>query len=222
MRTNTAVRADSLPFDIKDPGLAKAGRGRIDWAARSMPILKVIRERFTRERPLAGLRISACMHVTCETAALVQTLKAGGADAVLCASNPLSTQDDVAASLVHDFGLAVYSIRGEDNDTYYKHIVAALEHEPHVTMDDGTGQPCSKTRPAGASERTGAVSSVGWVAVSGMASSGPSTRGGSGSGCAGSHSAKSVHMAILRFYHDPPKMSPVFSSFPFDSPRALP
>ncbi|TMB27945.1 MAG: adenosylhomocysteinase [Deltaproteobacteria bacterium] len=100
MPTNAAVRADTLSFDIKDPELAKAGRGRIDWAARSMPVLRIIRERFARERPLAGVRISACMHVTCETAALVQTLEAGGADAVLCASNPLSTQDDVAAALV--------------------------------------------------------------------------------------------------------------------------
>ena len=136
MRTNTAVRADALPFDIKDLGLAKAGRGRIDWAARSMPILRVIRERFARERPLAGLRISACMHVTCETAALVQTLKAGGADAVLCASNPLSTQDDVAAALV-DEGIGVYAIKGEDRDTYFRHLGAALDHHPMLTMDDG-------------------------------------------------------------------------------------
>ena len=115
MRTNAAVCADTLSFDIKDPGLAKAGRGRIDWAARSMPVLAIIRERFARERPLAGVRISACLHVTCETAALVQTLKAGGADAVLCASNPLSTQDDVAAALV-DEGIGVYAIKGEDRD----------------------------------------------------------------------------------------------------------
>jgi adenosylhomocysteinase len=136
MRTNTAVRADALPFDIKDLGLAKAGRGRIDWAARSMPVLQIIRERFARERPLAGLRISACMHVTCETAALVQTLKAGGADAVLCASNPLSTQDDVAAALV-DEGIGVYAIKGEDRDTYFRHLGAALDHHPMLTMDDG-------------------------------------------------------------------------------------
>ena len=136
MRTNTAVRADALPFDIKDPGIAKAGRGRIDWAARSMPVLQIIRERFARERPLAGLRISACMHVTCETAALVQTLKAGGADPVLCASNPLSTQDDVAAALV-DEGIGVYAIKGEDRDTYFRHLGAALDHRPMLTMDDG-------------------------------------------------------------------------------------
>src|SRR5579863_4218249 len=102
-----------------------------------MPVLRAIRERFAKEKPLAGLRMSACLHVTCETANLIRTLQAGGADVVLIASNPLSTQDDVAASLVQDFGISVHAIREEDNDTYYKHIVAALEHEPHVTMDDG-------------------------------------------------------------------------------------
>src|SRR2546422_7691562 len=98
-----------------------------------MPVLRAIRERFEVEKPLAGLRMSACLHVTSETANLARTLKAGGADLVLIASNPLSTQDDVAASLVHDFGIAVFAIREEDKDTYYKHVVAALEHEPHVT-----------------------------------------------------------------------------------------
>src|SRR5438132_12712386 len=102
-----------------------------------MPVLARIRERFANEKPLDGLRLSACLHVTAETANLARTLKAGGADVVLVASNPLSTQDDVAASLVQDFGLSVFAIREENNDTYYRHIVAALEHEPHVTMDDG-------------------------------------------------------------------------------------
>src|SRR5947209_18787529 len=102
-----------------------------------MPVLRAIRERFAAEKPLAGMRMSACLHVTAETANLARTIQAGGADLVLVASNPLSTQDDVAASLVHDFGISVFAIRGENNDTYYKHMVAALEHEPHVTMDDG-------------------------------------------------------------------------------------
>lgn len=123
--------------DVHDPKLAPQGKKRILWADGDMPVLARIRERFAKEKPLAGLRLSACLHVTCETANLIRTLQAGGADVVLIASNPLSTQDDVAASLVQDFGIAVHAIRGEDNDTYYKHIVAALAHEPHVTMDDG-------------------------------------------------------------------------------------
>jgi adenosylhomocysteinase len=123
--------------DIRDPKLAPQGKKRILWADGDMPVLARIRERFGKEKPLTGVRMSACLHVTAETANLARTLQAGGADLVLIASNPLSTQDDVAASLVHDFGLAVYAIRGEDNDTYYKHIVAALDHEPNVTMDDG-------------------------------------------------------------------------------------
>src|SRR5262245_20877320 len=123
--------------DIKDARLAPSGKKRILWADGDMPVLARIRQRFEQEKPLAGLRMSACLHVTAETANLARTLQAGGAELVLVASNPLSTQDDVAASLVHDFGISVFSIRGEDNDTYYKHIVAALEHEPHVTMDDG-------------------------------------------------------------------------------------
>src|SRR6185369_4554023 len=117
--------------------LAGVGKQRIEWAERDMPVLRAIRERFAKEKPLAGMRMSACLHVTAETANLARALQAGGPDLVLVASNPLSTQDDVAASLVQDFGLAVYAIREEDNDTYYRHIVAALEHEPHVTMDDG-------------------------------------------------------------------------------------
>jgi adenosylhomocysteinase len=123
--------------DIKDPKLAPSGKKRILWADRDMPVLARIRERFEKEKPLSGMRLSACLHVTAETANLARTLKAGGADVLLVASNPLSTQDDVAASIVHDFGIAVHAIRGENNDTYYQHIVAALEHEPHITMDDG-------------------------------------------------------------------------------------
>ena len=129
--------ATKLRCDIKDAKLAASGKKRILWADRDMPVLARIRERFGKDKPLHGLRMSACLHVTAETANLSRTLQAGGADVLLVASNPLSTQDDVAASLVHDFGISVHAIRGEDNDTYYKHIVAALEHEPHVTMDDG-------------------------------------------------------------------------------------
>lgn len=129
--------ATKVACDIKDPKLAPPGKKRILWADNDMPVLARIRQRFEKEKPLKGLRLSACLHVTCETANLARTLQAGGADLLLCASNPLSTQDDVAASLVHDFGIATYAIKGEDNDSYYKHIVAALEHEPHVTMDDG-------------------------------------------------------------------------------------
>src|SRR5215210_625018 len=113
------------------------GRDRIVWAEKEMPVLRLIRERFAKERPLEGLRISACLHVTSETANLARTLAAGGADVVVCASNPLSTQDDVAASLVAHENIPVYAIKGEDNDTYYSHITAALDHNPHITMDDG-------------------------------------------------------------------------------------
>lgn len=123
--------------DIKDAKLAPQGKKRILWADRDMPVLARIRERFEKEKPLKGMRLSACLHVTAETANLARTLQSGGAELVLVASNPLSTQDDVAASLVQDFGVAVFAIREENNDTYYKHIVAALEHEPNVTMDDG-------------------------------------------------------------------------------------
>jgi adenosylhomocysteinase len=123
--------------DVADLGLAGAGRLRIEWADRQMPVLAGIRERFERERPLEGWRISACLHVTAETANLMRTLKAGGADAVLCSSNPLSTQDDVAASLVTHFEIPTYAIKGEDRDSYYSHIAAALDHRPQVTMDDG-------------------------------------------------------------------------------------
>src|SRR5438105_992367 len=123
--------------DVKDPRLAPQGKKRILWADRDMPVLARIRQRFEKEKPLGGLRLSACLHVTAETANLARTLQAGGADLVLVASNPLSTQDDVAASLVQDFGIRVFAVREENNDTYYRHIVAALAHEPQVTMDDG-------------------------------------------------------------------------------------
>lgn len=124
-------------YDVRDLGLADGGRRRIEWAEQEMPVLSEIRERFTRERPLKGLRAAACLHVTTETASLMRTLQAGGADVVICASNPLSTQDDVAASLVTHFEIPVYAIKGEDNKTYYEHIHAALDHKPQVTMDDG-------------------------------------------------------------------------------------
>ena len=123
--------------DVKDLSLAARGRARIAWAAKDMPVLAQIRERFIREQPLKGIRISACLHVTTETANLAITLKAGGADLVLCASNPLSTQDETAASLVADEGIAVYAIKGEDEQTYYRHIHIALDHKPQMTMDDG-------------------------------------------------------------------------------------
>ena len=124
-------------FDIKDIDLAEQGRFRIQWAAREMPVLALLEERFRKERPLAGLRLSACLHVTTETANLMHVLQAGGADVVLCASNPLSTQDDVTAALVAYNEMSVYAIKGEDNETYYQHIQAALDHRPHLTMDDG-------------------------------------------------------------------------------------
>ena len=123
-------------FDIKDPGLAADGRRRIDWAAREMPVLRQIREQFGREKPLQDVRILVCAHITTETANLALAMQAGGADAVLCASNPLSTQDDVAAALVEE-GIPVFAIKGEDNETYYKHIRSALEHNPQIIVDDG-------------------------------------------------------------------------------------
>jgi adenosylhomocysteinase len=122
---------------IKSADLATGGRYRIEWAEREMPVLRAIRERFAQEKPLQGTRIAACLHVTTETANLMHTLQIGGADVVLCASNPLSTQDDVAASLVYDYEIPVYAIKGEDNSTYYDHIKAVLDFQPHITMDDG-------------------------------------------------------------------------------------
>jgi adenosylhomocysteinase len=123
--------------DIKDINLAEGGRRRIEWAEREMPVLRLIRERFAKEKPLKGVRLSACLHVTTETANLARTLVAGGADLVLTASNPLSTQDDVAAALVNIYEVPTFAIKGEDNVTYYKHISAALDHKPQMTMDDG-------------------------------------------------------------------------------------
>jgi adenosylhomocysteinase len=124
-------------YDVKDLGLAEAGRQRIEWAGQEMPVLKLIRERFEKERPLEGIKMSACLHVTAETANLARALAAGGADLVLVASNPLSTQDDVAAALVSYDEIPVYAIKGEDNATYYQHLKAALDHSPQITMDDG-------------------------------------------------------------------------------------
>ena len=124
-------------YDIRDTGLAAQGEGRIEWAAREMPVLAQIKERFQRERPLAGKRLAACLHVTTETANLLTTLKAGGAEVVVCASNPLSTQDDVSAALVVNHGIPTYAIKGEDHDTYYRHLNAVVDRHPHMTMDDG-------------------------------------------------------------------------------------
>ena len=123
--------------DVKDVSLATQGRFKIEWAEQEMPVLRLIRERFAKEKPLKGIRIAACLHVTSETANLVHTLQEGGADVRLCASNPLSTQDDVAASIVANFEIPVFAIKHEDNETYYQHINAALDHAPHITMDDG-------------------------------------------------------------------------------------
>ena len=123
--------------DIKDPALAAQGVGRIAWAAREMPVIARISERFRKEQPLKGLRVSGCLHITTETANLALAMKEGGADVVLCASNPLSTQDDVAAALVHEYGIPTFAIKGEDNETYYSHIHSALDHGPSITLDDG-------------------------------------------------------------------------------------
>jgi adenosylhomocysteinase len=126
-----------MDCDVRDLGLAEKGRERIEWAAGEMGVLALVRERFEKERPLEGIRVGACMHVTTETANLVDALKAGGAEVAVCASNPLSTQDDVAAAICDQSGIDVYAIKGEDNETYYRHINAVLDHRPHVTMDDG-------------------------------------------------------------------------------------
>jgi len=127
----------AIDYDVKDLALANEGNNRIEWAAREMPVIRLIRERFAKERPLDGLRIAACLHVTTETANLMLALRDGGAEVALCASNPLSTQDDAAAALVAMHGIPVYAVRGEDDATYYKHIHAALAHKPQITMDDG-------------------------------------------------------------------------------------
>src|SRR5215470_9932374 len=129
--------ATTKRHDVKDLSLAPEGVQRILWADRQMPVLAAIRERLENEKPLEGYRIAACLHVTTETANLMRTLKAGGADVVLCASNPLSTQDDAAAALVDEYDISVFAIKGEDNDTYYQHIEAAVDHKPQLTMDDG-------------------------------------------------------------------------------------
>ncbi len=128
---------ERLTGDVKDLALAERGKRKIEWANQQMPVLQLIRKRFIKEQPLKGLRLSACLHVTSETANLAITLRDGGADVVVCGSNPLSTQDEVAASLVKDSGIPTYAIKGEDNATYYSHIAAALDHKPHMTMDDG-------------------------------------------------------------------------------------
>src|SRR2546423_9202407 len=125
----------TISCDVKNFDLADLGKKRIEWANQSMKVLQIIRKEFIKNQPLRGIRVSACLHVTAETANLAVCLRDGGADVVLCASNPLSTQDDVAASLVRDQGIPVFAIKGEDNDTYYNHIIAATEHRPHITMD---------------------------------------------------------------------------------------
>src|ERR1700743_3114567 len=124
-------------FDGKNLELADLGKRRIEWANQSMPVLQSIRKEFIKDQPLKGIRVSACLHVTSETANLAITLRDGGADLVLCGSNPLSTQDEVPASLVKDYGIPTYAVKGEDNATYYQHIAAALDHQPQITMDDG-------------------------------------------------------------------------------------
>ncbi len=127
----------TVKHDVKDLSLAPQGKLRIEWAEQDMPVLRLVRARFEKEKPLKGVRLAACLHITTETANLGRTLQAGGADLVFCASNPLSTQDDVAASLVADYGIPTFSIKGEDHDTYYAHLKSALEHNPQITMDDG-------------------------------------------------------------------------------------
>ena len=127
----------TVKHDVKDLALASEGKKRIEWADKDMPVLRAIRERFAKEKPLAGYRMSACLHITTETANLLRALQAGGAEIVACASNPLSTQDDNAAALVKEYGINVYAIKGEDRDTYFRHMNAALDIKPNVTMDDG-------------------------------------------------------------------------------------
>ena len=134
MATDTQTQ---VACDVKDLGLADLGKRRTEWAFQSMPVLQTIRKQFIKTQPLAGIRVAACLHVTTETANLMITLRDGGASIVLCASNPLSTQDDVAATLVRDYGIPVYAIKGENNDQYYSAPLAAAEHEPQITMDDG-------------------------------------------------------------------------------------
>jgi len=146
-----------MDCDVRDLGLAEKGRGRMDWAAREMRVMALIRERFDKERPLEGVRVAACLHVTTETANLLETLKAGGAEVAVCASNPLSTQDDVAAALCEQDGIFTYAIKGEDDDTYYGHIRSVLDHRPQVTMDDGADLVTTlhRERPEQLAELTG-------------------------------------------------------------------
>src|SRR5918996_357934 len=162
--------------DIRDGALAEGGRGRIDWAAGEMPVIAQIRERFEKERPLQGVRVAACLHVTTETANLMETLAAGGAEVALCASNPLSTQDDVAASLVEQSGIDVYAIKGEDTDMFFKHIDACLDIAPHVTMDDGADMVSvlHKERPDQITEIIGGTeeTTTGVIRLRAMASGG--------------------------------------------------
>src|SRR5215469_11413705 len=127
----------TVASDVKDLSLADGGKRRIEWAAQSMPVLAAIRKQFIKSQPLAGIKVAACLHVTTETANLMITLRDGGASIALCASNPLSTQDDVAATLVRDYGIPVYAIKGENNDVYYQHLMAAADYGPQITMDDG-------------------------------------------------------------------------------------
>src|SRR5258707_11485913 len=128
---------ETVACDVKDISLADTGKRRIEWAFQSMPVLQTIRKQFIKSQPLRNIRVAACLHVTTETANLMIALRDGGANIVLCASNPLSTQDDVASSLVRDYNIPVFAIKGEDNDTYYQHIISAIDHRPHITMDDG-------------------------------------------------------------------------------------
>ena len=129
--------SNPVPSDIKDPSLAARGQQRIEWAEQDMPVLRLVRERFAREQPFAGIRLGACLHITTETANLLIALKAGGAEVTACASNPLSTQDETAAALVVEHGISVYAIKGEDDATYYRHLRAVLDTKPNITMDDG-------------------------------------------------------------------------------------
>jgi adenosylhomocysteinase len=165
-----------MDCDVKDLGLAEKGRGRIDWASREMPVLTLIKERFEKERPLEGIHIGACLHVTTETANLLETLAAGGADVAVCASNPLSTQDDVAAALCEQDDINAYAIKGEDQETYYRHIRAVLDHLPQITMDDGADLVTTllKERPEQAAEVLGGTeeTTTGVIRLRAMAANG--------------------------------------------------
>lgn len=171
-----AMQKTRVPSEIKDPSLKEQGKRQIAWAERDMPVLKQIRERFVQEKPLQGIRLVACCHVTKETANLAIALKAGGADAVLIASNPLSTQDDVAASLVEDYGISVYAWKGEDIETYTRHVGIALDHRPHIIIDDGADVVVTlvKERPGQISEMLGSTeeTTTGLVRLRAMASDG--------------------------------------------------